>query len=73
MVQAIALLYDWKRRSWDVDTAYLQSDEEFCTAIAMLYPKGWQMTALKGDGLKPPQPITTGCARRMTIVLVILW
>ena len=38
MIQVIALLYDWKRRSWDVDTAYLQSDEEFCTAIAMLYP-----------------------------------
>ena len=36
MVQAIALLYDWRRRSWDVDTAYLQSDEEICIAIAML-------------------------------------
>ena len=51
MIQVIALLYDWKRRSWDVDTAYLQSDEEFCTAIAMLYPTGWQMNALKGETL----------------------
>ena len=51
MVQAIAVLYNWKRCSWDVDTAYLQSDEEFCTAITMLYPAGWQMTALNGETL----------------------
>ena len=42
LIQVLALIYGWDRASWDVDTAYLQSDSEFCTQIAMRYPKGWE-------------------------------
>jgi hypothetical protein len=50
-VQALCILLGWIRLSFDISTAYLQSDDSECGQIPLIYPKGFRKKHSSGARL----------------------